>query len=453
MTLCLAVLVLQAELVARAEAETAALRHVNQDLCRQVEGLQMNRFSEVEELVYLRWVNACLRYELRNFKSTPGKVSALDLNKSLSPKSQGMAKQLMLDYAAPDLHALRNKEQAESGYDSESSQSTASETADSSDLSYDFSSGSGREPHKKKGGLMKRFKKWSTRSKEEGDTASVSSSGTLSAGNSPGRNFNVGSKGPLEALMLRNSSDAVEITSYGNRKPEDADRPENALISKLKAPKKGPDASNVATSFQLVSKSVVGGPLSEAYPAFKDRHKLALKREKEIKVKAEEVAASKRPEFAAKLMTAEVEKRELRKARPPPKPTGPPPAPGQSLQKGFGKGPPPPPPPPGAPPPPPPPPGGPLPPGAPPPPPPPPLGGLGKAQRSNQVQRAPEVVEFYQSLMKRDQKAGGAAAGAKGDGGDARSNMIGEIENRSAHLLAVSFARHVYAYALPQVRS
>lgn len=69
----------------------------------------------------------------------------------------------------------------------------------------------------------------------------------------------------------------------------------------------------------------------------------------------------------------------------------------------------------------------------PPPPPPPPPARSAAAS----VRRVPEVVEFYHSLMRRDTKrdsSGGvtdvpAAANAR--------NMIGEIENRSSHLLAI----------------
>ncbi|CAK7350437.1 unnamed protein product [Dovyalis caffra] len=70
----------------------------------------------------------------------------------------------------------------------------------------------------------------------------------------------------------------------------------------------------------------------------------------------------------------------------------------------------------------------------PPPPPPPPKG---KRVGTAKVRRVPEVVEFYHSLMKRDSRreAGGvveplpATANAR--------DMIGEIENRSTHLLAI----------------
>ncbi|PQM35593.1 protein CHUP1 chloroplastic [Prunus yedoensis var. nudiflora] len=52
----------ESDMVANVREEVNNLKHANEDLSKQVEGLQMNRFSEVEELVYLRWVNACLRY-------------------------------------------------------------------------------------------------------------------------------------------------------------------------------------------------------------------------------------------------------------------------------------------------------------------------------------------------------------------------------------------------------
>ena len=71
-----------------------ALRLENEDLRKQVECLQMNQFAEVEELVYLRWVNACLRYELRNHKPPLGTATSLDLNKSSSPISMEKAKHI-----------------------------------------------------------------------------------------------------------------------------------------------------------------------------------------------------------------------------------------------------------------------------------------------------------------------------------------------------------------------
>lgn len=57
-------------LVAKAEAEASELRHANEHLSKLAESLQINRFMEVDELVYLRWVNACLRHELDTYKSS-----------------------------------------------------------------------------------------------------------------------------------------------------------------------------------------------------------------------------------------------------------------------------------------------------------------------------------------------------------------------------------------------
>ena len=54
--------------------------------------------------------------------------------------------------------------------------------------------------------------------------------------------------------------------------------------------------------------------------------------------------------------------------------------------------------------------------------------------------RAPQVVELYHSLMKRDSRKDSSSGGLSdaADVSDVRSSMIGEIENRSSHLLAVS---------------
>lgn len=82
---------------------------------------------------------------------------------------------------------------------------------------------------------------------------------------------------------------------------------------------------------------------------------------------------------------------------------------------------------------------------APPPPPPPPparrrpTGASPRGASDPCVRRVPEVVEFYHSLMRRESKrdAGCGAEAGTGCGVAAARDMIGEIENRSAHLLAV----------------
>lgn len=71
----------------------------NEDLSKEIERIQADRCADVEEVVYLRWINACLRYELRNYQPGPGKTTARDLSKTLSPKSEQKAKQMILEYA------------------------------------------------------------------------------------------------------------------------------------------------------------------------------------------------------------------------------------------------------------------------------------------------------------------------------------------------------------------
>jgi hypothetical protein len=232
--------------------------------------------------------------------------------------------------------------------------------------------------------------------------------------------------------------------------------------------------NEVATSFQLMSKSVSGTDMSEKYPSFRDRHKgpterpnvvkemeddaqvIKVKasselqagsdsvilhtgakqiktfsrvcRSKEHEIKPDEAEVIKRVE-TAKIAPAKVETRAKRVPKPPPRPSGL--APGEKQVSGkTGVTLPPPPPPPQSR----------SPPGAPSPPPPPPLGSL-KVQEKNKakMQRVPEVVQFYQSLMKRAaRKESLSATSGAAKNPEARSNMIGEIANRSTHLLAVS---------------
>lgn len=466
----------ESDKVAEMQAQTSSLRQANEDLSKQVEGLQMNRFSEVEELVYLRWVNACLRYELRNFQAPPGKATALDLGKSLSPKSQEKAKQLMMEYAGPDLLAAKSREHSEHDYDSISSFPSTPSEGDFDDSSLDGHWT--RHSSTKKSGLFKKLKKWG-RSKEDTHISPASSSSDLRTSPAPGHR-RTSSKGSLESLMLRNSSDAVAITTFGtNELVSSMSTGSSELLGepRLTRSRSSSDAndvsSNVAASFDLMSKSVTG-TLEEKYPAFKDRHKLALAREKALKDKADQARVEKLVEklkpvgapstksdrvapgkinpgmfsqvgrdmisatehnpvrmVVNKMKLSEVQKRAPRVPKPAPKSSVKGPAKvGAQAQASLGGAsvgpplPPPPPPPPRAP-------------GAPPPPPP-PLGSL-KVQGASgeQVQRAPEVVEFYQSLMRRETKKDTALGAFDTNVSDARNNMIGEIENRSTFLLAV----------------
>ncbi|GLT29560.1 hypothetical protein SLA2020_044190 [Shorea laevis] len=72
-------------------------------------------------------------------------------------------------------------------------------------------------------------------------------------------------------------------------------------------------------------------------------------------------------------------------------------------------------------------------------PPPPPLPPKGTRATAAKVRRVPEVVEFYHSLMRRDSRrdSGGSNVGEVLPVIANPRDMIGEIENRSAHLLAI----------------
>ncbi|KAA8515146.1 hypothetical protein F0562_018325 [Nyssa sinensis] len=74
------------------------------------------------------------------------------------------------------------------------------------------------------------------------------------------------------------------------------------------------------------------------------------------------------------------------------------------------------------------------------PPPPPPMPAKGLKSVPTKVRRVPEVVEFYHSLMRRDSRreSGGGASDVPTQAATANArDMIGEIENRSSHLLAI----------------
>ncbi|KAL8518319.1 hypothetical protein ACS0TY_009620 [Phlomoides rotata] len=448
----------ETEMVAKVREEVNELKHTNEDLVKQVEGLQMNRFSEVEELVYLRWVNACLRFELRNYQTPSGKVSARDLSTNLSPRSQERAKQLMLEYAGSERGGGGDTDM-DSNFDN---MSVDSEDFDNASVDSSFSRFSSVS---KKPSLIQKLKRWGGKSRD--DSSTFSSPARSFAGGSPSRSLKP--RGPLEALMMRNAGDGVAITSIGTGEDAEFNSPETPNLARSES------LNSVSSSFQLMSKSVEG-VLDEKYPAYKDRHKLALEREKQLKDKAQQARAVKfgdalrvnvkpvslppkltnikekpvvvsgnsndqsndtksdSPLVVSKMHLAQIEKRAPRVPRPPPKSSGSGPGDGNANANAPSRapgGPPPPPPPPGAPP-------LPPPPGGPPRPPPPP-GSLSRGGGGgDKVHRAPELVEFYQSLMKREAKKDTTSLiSGSLNTNEARSNMIGEIENRSSFLLAV----------------
>lgn len=131
------------------------LREENDNLKKQIEQLQTDRCTDVEELVYLRWVNACLRYELRNYQPAQGKVAARDLSKCLSPESEKKAKKLILDYAKSDTNS-KNIDHFDFEIESCSSSQTSSD--DYSETSFDVTS-STKSTNSRKSKVISKLKK------------------------------------------------------------------------------------------------------------------------------------------------------------------------------------------------------------------------------------------------------------------------------------------------------
>ena len=127
--------------------EADRLKQENEKLAKEIEQLQNDKFADVEELVYLKWINACLRYELRNKDAPSGKTVARDLSKTLSPKSELKAKQLIMEYANA---GVEDNHLGHVEFGSECSSSRASSSGEPDDVSIDIASMTKHKNPKKK---------------------------------------------------------------------------------------------------------------------------------------------------------------------------------------------------------------------------------------------------------------------------------------------------------------
>lgn len=303
------------------------LRHTNEDLCKQVEGLQMSRLNEVEELAYLRWVNSCLRDELRNSCST------MNSEKPSSPNSTGRIGENV------GSESYRGNESLE--YSSE-----------------------------KKLNLIKKLKKWS----HSNEVSNLECQNNI-LDNKSWVHLEEG-RSPRRRHSISGSNCSVEDMVPSKRRQSDSFVKEEESMDPRRY------------DFDMVQRSQFSANCQEV-------NRITC--------------------------TLDVEKRALRIPNPPPRPScsissGP-------KEENSAQIPQPPP--------------------LPPPPPPPPAPKFSGRSTTGVVQRAPQVVEFYHSLMKRDSRkdsSNGSISEAP-DVANVRSSMIGEIENRSSHLLAVSICQ------------
>ncbi|KAK4488048.1 hypothetical protein RD792_003790 [Penstemon davidsonii] len=305
----------ESDIVKKIKAEASLLKHTNEDLGKQVEALQMSRMNEVEELVYLRWVNSCLRDELRD-------CSTAISDKPSSPNSVESRESICLS-PFPTID--------------EDSDDTAT----------------------KRLYLMKKFKRWPI---TEDDLERLK--------------YTDNPLGSARRHSISASNFCQEDLILNTRRQSDG-------FMCSKEVEKGIEA--------LVSQ----------------KYDLEVSKRPSLYINCQEICKV--------TASMDVEKRALRIPNPPPRPsfTGLTGLTGQNEETLTRA---------------------PLP---PPPPPPPPK--LMARSTAGKVQRAPQVVEFYHSLMKRDSRKECLNSGTTdvSEVANVRSSMIGEIENRSSHLLAI----------------
>ncbi|TKY54935.1 CHUP1 [Spatholobus suberectus] len=75
------------------------LRQENEGLTKEIEQLHADKCLDLEELVYLQWLNACFSHKLRSYQPPPSKTVPRGLSKSLNPTFEKKVEQLILEYA------------------------------------------------------------------------------------------------------------------------------------------------------------------------------------------------------------------------------------------------------------------------------------------------------------------------------------------------------------------
>lgn len=162
-----------------AMVEATKMRMANAELTKQIEMYRNDRRADIEELIYLRWINACLKHEL--------KKKHMPKEKSSRAKHENREKAI----------AERGADETRcSGYDSDSSSTAATEMIDSSG-EMDSKRAKTSKPK-----LIHKIKKWvnsSDRSKNDYDEDRCSTPAGESAKVRGSRSYeNVSSCGKLD---------------------------------------------------------------------------------------------------------------------------------------------------------------------------------------------------------------------------------------------------------------
>ncbi|XRB19849.1 CHUP1-like protein [Pseudoscourfieldia marina] len=397
-----------------AESEkTNKVSKENDELKKEVHKLQQARFSEVEELVFLRWVNACLRYELKCIRTgrepaSGGALSftALDLDNALSPRSSMMAKKLMEAYSREDemdraarhgeLENARNgkKDDGKSGkrgvigrlFGKRGKDDDGADGNKAAKTAGDTSPTAEQKRAELAGGS---FMTMLERASERGGMM-----GTMSPPRAGGAVLGGGGGDVSLGRVIEGANCGVMGHAEGAKSPHDPTAKRASHFKNMAKANSVTEAEIEAANERLRStRSVRDKPEVERRPT-------------RIPSKPPLMKAPSKQNAAGPSAGGGV---------PPPPPPPPPPTPGVRG-------------------------------GAPPPPPPPPMGaggarGWNSIRASMGFQKAPEVVQLYQMLMRRENekhvdRTAGEMGGVKGDSG---ADMVQEIEGRSAHLLAVKY--------------
>ncbi|KAL8109791.1 protein CHUP1, chloroplastic-like [Apium graveolens] len=312
----------ESDIIEKIKAEAFSLRHTNEDLSKQVENLQVSRLNEVEELVYLRWVNSCLRSELRGLSSESS------------------------DQMSTPISVERNSE-------------IVNLSSCQSNTDYECRS-------TKRLNLVKKLKRW-----------------------------------PITDEDLQNFENPTNLLEHSWSDIQSPRRRHSISGAKYYAEDSAQNKRRQSDGFMCLKE--VEKEEESLAPQIYEMEDI---QSAQFFMNCQEINKAR--------ASFDVERRVLRIPNPPPRPS----CSVSNEPKDVSSQLPPPPPP------------------LPPPPPPPKFAGK---STTGMVKRAPQVVEFYHSLMKRDSKKE-SSNGVVCDTvnvANVRSSMIGEIENRSSHLIAI----------------
>ncbi|KAF7850261.1 hypothetical protein BT93_L5673 [Corymbia citriodora subsp. variegata] len=131
----------EGEAIAGAKEEADEVKCRNRDLLKQIEMLQKQRFGMVEELVYQKWLNSCLRFEIRDYQTPPPRYPKCDPSKDWSVGGRAAS-------------------------DSANSSCTSMESCEIDDTSSTLGSTSGSHSSiSKRSSLITKIKRWRNKSK------------------------------------------------------------------------------------------------------------------------------------------------------------------------------------------------------------------------------------------------------------------------------------------------